>query len=219
MNTATIRKPEIESKAISVAQSAQRIQIRNDETYLEATSMLTAIKAMRKEVDDTFNPVIYAAHRTHQEAIGAKKKIETPLIAAENLLKRGVSDYQFKKEQERIEAQRKLEAAARKIQEDRIIAEAAAAEKDGDPQLAAEILNAPVPSVPVILPSPVIKVDGISRRENWQFRIKNEQDIPREYLMVDESKIRKIVKALKKDAEKHIPGIEVYDEGSIAVKA
>jgi uncharacterized membrane protein YqiK len=61
------------------------------------------------------------------------------------------------------------------------------------------------------------KVSGISTRENWTFEITDPALIPREYLMIDESKIRGVVRALK-DAT-NIPGVRAYSEKSIAARA
>lgn len=52
--------------------------------------------------------------------------------------------------------------------------------------------------------------------EKWNFTITNEALIPREYLMVDEVKIRRVVKALKADTK--IPGVRVFDEGGVSIR-
>ena len=52
--------------------------------------------------------------------------------------------------------------------------------------------------------------------EKWNFTITDESLIPREYLMVDEVKIRKVVKALKADTK--IPGVRVFDEGGVSIR-
>ena len=61
------------------------------------------------------------------------------------------------------------------------------------------------------------KVEGLSTRTTWKFRISDERAIPREYLAIDEQKIRKVVQALKGDT--NIPGVEVYAEESMAARA
>lgn len=61
------------------------------------------------------------------------------------------------------------------------------------------------------------KVEGLSTRTVYKFRIKDPAAIPREYLAIDEGKIRKVVQALKGDT--NIPGVEVYAEESMAARA
>jgi hypothetical protein len=57
----------------------------------------------------------------------------------------------------------------------------------------------------------------VSTREVWKFEITDAAQIPREYLVVDEARIRKVVQALKGDAK--IPGVRVYPERQIAAGA
>lgn len=69
---------------------------------------------------------------------------------------------------------------------------------------------------PVIQREPP-KVAGVSTREVWLFEVNDPTQVPRQYLIVDESKIRKVVQALKGDAQ--IPGVRVYSERQIAAGA
>jgi len=79
----------------------------------------------------------------------------------------------------------------------------------------------PMPSMaPVVAESTVPKVAGTGKRENWLFRVKNPDLIPRAYLMPDDPfdaklypKIARVVRAMKSAI--NIPGIEVYAEASL----
>jgi len=68
---------------------------------------------------------------------------------------------------------------------------------------------------PIIMPQ-IQKQKGESTRKNWKFEIIDEKQIPREYLLVDETKIRKVVQALKGDT--NIPGVRVYSEKSMSFR-
>ena len=61
------------------------------------------------------------------------------------------------------------------------------------------------------------KVQGVSMREVWKFEVTDATQVPREYLVVDETKIRKVVAALRSDAK--IPGVRVYAERQVAAGA
>lgn len=61
------------------------------------------------------------------------------------------------------------------------------------------------------------KVEGISTRTVWKFRITDARKLPPQYTLPDEVKIRKVVQALKGDTI--IPGVEVYAEESMAARA
>jgi hypothetical protein len=79
----------------------------------------------------------------------------------------------------------------------------------------------PIPSMTlVIAESTVPKVAGTGKRENWLFRVKNPDLIPREYLMPDDPfdaklypKIARVVRAMK--SATNIAGIEVYAETTL----
>jgi hypothetical protein len=79
-----------------------------------------------------------------------------------------------------------------------------------------ETFKPPLMVEPVILPETTPKVEGISGRQVWKFRIINPALIPREYLIPDERKIGQIVRAMK--GETRIPGVEAYAEESVAVR-
>jgi len=48
----------------------------------------------------------------------------------------------------------------------------------------------------------------------WNFKVENPALVPREFLMVDESKIRAYVRAMQADAK--ISGVRIYKEEQIA---
>lgn len=136
-----------------------------------------------------------------------------------------------RKERERLERQRlAAEAKAREKEAElrRQAAEADAAERAKiEAKMRAEAEKAAAKQAELeqreaAVTAPVIhreapKVAGISTRTVYKFRIKDPAAIPREYLAVDEAKIRKVVQALKADA--NIPGVEVYAEEQMASRA
>lgn len=58
---------------------------------------------------------------------------------------------------------------------------------------------------------------GVSTRDVWKWRITHILSVPRQYLIIDQAKINKIVKERKGDTQ--IPGIEVYKETSVASRS
>jgi ATPase subunit of ABC transporter with duplicated ATPase domains len=118
-------------------------------------------------------------------------------------------------EQDRIqrEAQRRANDAAAKeqarLQE---IADRAAAK--GHTTKAEQFEERALAVTAPIVTTEAPKVAGVSFREVWDFEITDEDLIPREYLVVDETKIRRVVTALKGDAK--IPGVRVFKQKRIA---
>lgn len=74
-----------------------------------------------------------------------------------------------------------------------------------------EVVTSTVTVKPVITQE-VKKVSGTTKR--WVFDITNVSQVPREYLMVDEVKIRKAVAA----GVRLIPGVNIYQQESISIR-
>ncbi len=111
----------------------------------------------------------------------------------------------------RAEEARKAAAAAAAAEARAAATEAKAAEKVEAIETRAAAVVAPV----VVREAP--KVAGVATREVWKFTVTDPALVPREYCVVDEAKIRKVVAALKGDTT--IPGVRVYAEKSIAAGA
>lgn len=208
-------------QALSWPQRAKALTILTAATYDEAGEMLRGIKALRKEIDATFTPIITKAHDAHKEACAQKKRAEAPLAEAEAILKQGLIGYQTVQEQIRQADERRLQAIARQEEETRRLDEAAALERAASAAIdltegfqlrreAEALLEQPIVAPVVTLASSTPKLAGISYREVWKFRVTDPALVPREYLAIDEQKIGGVVRALKGAAT--IPGIQAYAE-------
>jgi len=141
-----------------------------------------------------------------------------------------------RKERERLQAAAaKAEAAARKKREAdearaaKLEAQGRAAEAEQKRSQAAEreeqrlqeaeaqrIAAESMPAAPVVhIESPQVK--GLSSREVWKFELKDESQLPREFLAADEKKIGAYVRAMKGDAK--IAGVRIYSESAISSRS
>jgi len=227
---------ELETQALSLSSGASVLAVVDQVTLTAANGMLLAIKGLRKQIDETFNPIIDKAHQAHREALDQKKRHEEPLALAERTIKGRIGAYLQEEDRKRREA----EAAAYRAEQERIRLEAEAtrkaeealrraeaAEAKGETEKADAILNRATASIdktlaaiPVPPPAPAprpITAPGISSREVWLFQVVDPSLIPREYLSVDETKIRKIVQITKGGT--NIPGVRVWSEKQIAARA
>lgn len=166
MNELVIKEKEIEQKNVEILEMAKATRIVNNEQYVKAGEILLAIKQARKSVDETFDPVIAAAFRSHKEACNAKKKIESPIVEAEGIIKAEIGRYMEEQERIRREEELKLQELARKHHEDMALQEAAALEDAGLRQEAEDAISNPVMPA-IVLSNPVPKVTGISSRESY----------------------------------------------------
>lgn len=261
---------EIERKVPALVDQASAIIIRDQDSMAVANDFSIAIKKMRREIDEAFDPIIEAAHRAHKVALDKKRKYIEPVDAAEKMVKGKIGVYLTEQERIRKEAERRAweaeqekirvqqeerrkaqeaerqaaeerrrieekarraaeeadaraararsEEGRRKAQEeaDRIRREAA--EKAAQEKIKAEAEQARLreearqreAELAAAIPAAVAKVEtkGISKREDWDFEVLDEAAIPREFLAVDEVKLRKYAKAMKASA--NVPGVRFY---------
>lgn len=218
---------QVAQKASLLVRSAVTLKVTDTTTQHQASQVLLAIAALRKEVADTFKPMKDAAFKAHRTICEQKKKYDQPLADAERAVKAQIGN--FVAEQQRLareseEAARKAEQEraereAREESERRAIADAEALQAMGDTAGAEAVLENPAPMpVRYVAPAPiapqVAQVAGVSTREDWDFRIVDELAIPREYLLVNESAIRALGKTTKGKAK--IAGVEFYPKQVVA---
>lgn len=239
MATPIIEVPEAESRALSTDIQSQLAQlptvIDTPETYRKAKESLPILKRAEDKVTAFFKDIKDAAFRAHR-AITTK---ETEQLAPIRKARTDISNliYSYEREQERVrrEAEQKAAEEERRRREDEAL-RAAAAAAETSAEVAEQILEQEIaaPAPVVILPSRSVEVIGVTARENWQFKyvgcatgqrwkdLTDEQRkrimsmLPREFLVPDESAIGRVVKAMKSGTR--IPGVEVYDAGTIAVR-
>lgn len=206
----------IETEAHALTTMSMAVRVIDAESYEAAGERLLDVKAYRKGVADHFDPHIKNAHRAHKALLADKKKHDQPAIDAERRIKSAMLEWR-KAEDARAEAERAAaEAAARAEAEAQQLAHAAELEAAGEPEAAEAVLDAPTPVAPVAKRKAAPKVKGVSIRKVWTFEVVDAAKIPRQFLTIDESKIGQVVRAMKGEAEKLIPGIRVIAQDSMA---
>lgn len=213
-----ISAAEVEKLVPAVVAQANSITVVDADEYEMACSFLSMISTRKKQVGETFDPIVQKAHAAWKESIAQREKFLRPLDQAEVDVKRKVTVWRLDEERKRREEEDRLAAEAKREAEDRAIAEAEALKANGEHELADMVLQeaAEAPPPVVVAPSTVPKQDGIAKKTTWKFRIVNETLVPREYMSVDGVKIGAIVRTQKQLTK--IPGIQVYPEESVSVR-
>lgn len=164
-----------------------------------------------------------AAEAVLKRNIGAWQVAENRRIQEEQRRLQAEAEARAREVRRLEEEDRRREYEARKREEEnRRLEEAARLEEAGQKEAAEATIAAPMPDpppppvfAPIIVPSVKIeqpKIKGISTSTLKRFRIVDAGAIDRAYLIPDEQKIRKLVEACGKDAEKIVGGIEFYEE-------
>jgi hypothetical protein len=210
-----IVEPEIQDLQLAsgdMVGHASMLTVKDDASFKAGGEMLLEIKRIAKTVDDRFKEPVSLANKAHKALTALRDSVLSPFGQAESMIKRKLGTYQEEVERRRREEdERNRREAQAKAEAERM----AKAEKEmdrGDLKAAEKTLAAPLAPVVTRVETPEPpKMAGLSFRDEWKFEITDPDLIPREYLMVDESKLRKVVKALGKTAA-NIPGIRVFSE-------
>jgi exonuclease VII large subunit len=180
-------------KSEPVAQASGEIVISSDEEYQQAAQFLIDLKTRQKEVEAKRKEFTQPLYDLQKKLNAFFKEPLANYQKAEQALKNAMAKFQIKKEAERKAA---LEAANKAAQEENKEAFTESMVKAAD-NLAPDAKGTYTVDVP-------------------RFEVTNPELVPREYLMVDEKKIRGVVNSLGTDAD--IPGVRVWIEKSIRAR-
>ena len=166
-----------------------------------AKSEIKLIETKRKDITAPINDVV-------KKINGLCKEVTDPLTEIENLAKKRLNSFHAFQEMER---QKIAEAERQRAVEEQKRLDAKAKE-----------LGVEAPIVPEIL-APEKTNSTCTRTEHgtsytkkiWSFTIQNASEIPLEYLIIDERKIKEAVKA----GIRNIPGVNIYEQSSVAIRS
>ena len=200
----------------ALAARARALTIRSPNDYEEAAGWLKSIKGFLNVIETARLKVTKPLNEALRARNAEAKEASQPLLEAETKIKRSMIAYSDEQDRIRKEEQRRLDEAAEKERQrlDEIAQRAAAKGQDKKAENFAD--RAAAVQAPVVQTA-APKVGGISIPKVWTFEITDEDLIPREYLVIDEVRIRKVVTALKGDTK--IPGVRVFEQKRIAAGA
>ncbi len=208
----------LQREALVLVREAEGITIASDQEYQWAGAYLVRVATIQKNIVAAFKDAKEKAFTAHR----AITKLEADLLAqpvkAGQIVKAALGRYQQEQERVRREQQARLQEKLVRQQEDQRIAEAEALSSAGHQVEAEALLDAPVLAPVVEMERPAAA--GVSTRKAFRFRVIDVAKINPEFLIPDETKIRKTVNALGADAVKVVgAGIEVYEDRIVAVRA
>lgn len=178
--------------------TAPEIVIVDEGSYEYAALHLKDIRKLEKEIKEFFKPIKQKQDEAKKAILQREKESLDPVLKARKLIESKIKDYI-----KLVKSKRREEAAKAKEQarED--------ARKSGmDPMLVP--VEEPITEVP--------KVEGVSTATNWRFRIVDVSKIHADFMVPDEKKIGKTVRAMHMDAQSLIGGIEVYPDETVKTR-
>ncbi len=208
---------KLKNQALGLTEKAKQLTIVNDEGYARAGEFLKVVSSMKKEINATFDPIIKKQREAVLVTREQKSKSVDPVLDAEDIVKRSMSNYTTEQDRlRRLEAE-KRQLEAQKKHEAEVLARAVEQEKAGNKE-DAEMIMEEAEEVPVIVPDQTAsKAKGIRVTKTWKYQVINPKAVNSEYFCLDLSKIGKQVRAVGKSAEKMVGGIRVYQETSTSI--
>jgi hypothetical protein len=183
--------------------------------YEAAVELVKDLKRMQKAVFDHHEPMRIKAQETKDAVLAARDKLLKPLERAERFIKGLGGVFLNAEELARKQEEARLLGERRRQEEEARLAQAGALEDAGEHEAAAAVISHPINVAPAVLERP--KVDGVSTPRRWKYRITNMDLIPDVWWSLDEKRLGEYVRSVGDQAS--IPGIEVYEELGMAVRA
>jgi hypothetical protein len=106
----------IEKKIDPQVHDANTLAVQSQDDMIMANAMLQGIKAIKKEINESCDPIIKAAHDTHKKAVAQKKVFMEPLDRAEGVIKGKIGGYLDYLDAERRKEEARLREKAEKQQ-------------------------------------------------------------------------------------------------------
>jgi len=198
MNEAINQVEVVRQEVIPIPDQAKMIVVRDEASLRLANDFFLTIRALRKRIATTFDPMEEGAKKAKREAensrltiVAERATIEAPLIVAEKYLGGQVMDY--KREQDRIRAEEeeknrlgaiKIEAERRQMEEDERLAQAAILEASGAKEEAEALITEAIeekekPLEVYIPPSatPKVELNGMAMVTTWHAEVVNPKEL------------------------------------------
>ena len=144
---------------------ARALSVVDRDSHESAQRFLVTLAGAEREVSDLFAEPKKRAHEAHKAVVAAERRLLDPLQDARRIVSGHLSRYESEELVRQANARREAEAAARRAEEDRQLAEALAAEEAGEDGTA--ILEAPTPVAIVHVEDRRAEVAGVSGRSTW----------------------------------------------------
>jgi hypothetical protein len=185
--------------------------IRDDETNTRAADWAVQTKRKVKDLEELRKRIVTPYNNYLTQVNRFFKLYTDPLGQAEAYLARLLGGYRQFQENEAKRIKAEQDAEARKIQKQLEDEAREAAKKD--------VHYEPAPVVVPVAPEVqrVTRVSGgsTSQRKDWTFEVEDESKVDREFLMLNEKKLREHIKG----GLRNTPGVRIYEEFTTRIRA
>jgi hypothetical protein len=192
---------KLEAEGITIS-NGMAIQVADQASYDAACLKYKEAKSFIDRAGMFIEPMRALTYALYVKVLGRKKSVLENVEKNLAPLSRGILAFERQKEQERIAEQQRLEALRRKEEDDRRIALAESAQKQGmDAASVESVLTAPSVTPAAVAPPTFSRVVGTTSREAWEAE-------PEEGLTPLQALKKLIAAAAKKDGAYLLPYLE-----------
>ena len=184
---------------------AESIEILDKPEYEEGAKLFAQIKSFRKAIDVQRKELIKLPYDYVKRVNAFAKEISKPLDNAETIIKQKLIDYEAKKELERREQEKRAEEERKRLQEQ---LNKEAQEKGVEAVILPEVMFPKEEKNIVHTESG----DTVYTRTVWDFEIVDFAQVPDEYKVIDEKKVRQAINRL---GIRDIPGLKIFQKKTI----
>ncbi len=218
VEVATPATSVLEKRALIAQEEAIAIVVADDNDYESAAIKLRGVKALDKEIAEFFAPHVKRAHQAHKALKDSENALRDPLKKALDHIGRVMGKYQADLEQQRKLEREMLLAEQKRIMDESAMELAEGLAENGQVEAAEAVLEqAAKLQLEVNCESFALHVRGTAVMTSWKYEIVNEAELPRKYLIPNESMIAAEVRTCK-DATV-IPGVRVFSETKVGARA
>jgi hypothetical protein len=161
----------VQASSTEIVEAAKAMTIGSKDEHGQALGLLADLKKSKRGVEALFAESKAAANAAHKAITGLERKLVAPIDDAIGILTPRISGWETEQYHLARRAEEEARAAAIKQEEDRILEDAAAAEKAGDKALAAEIIAQPVEAPMVTVAPDTAKLAGVTGRVTWSAEV------------------------------------------------
>ncbi|MBU1067584.1 hypothetical protein KKE60_07330 [Patescibacteria group bacterium] len=237
MNESINPVEQVKNEVIPIPDQAKMIIVKDQGTLAKANDFFLTIKALRKKISDTFDPIISKAHAAHKEALNQKSMVELPLVVAEKYLNGQITAYHQEIEKKRREEQEILRQEAikaemerrKKEEEERLVQatelEAAGAKEEAE-ALISEAIEEKEKPIEAYVPPPTtqkVELEGVTVKTYYSAKVSNlsklikavaEGRAPVNCLEANMTVLNGLARSLKKEMK--LDGVELVVTPSMA---
>lgn len=178
-------KEENKNVSLITKQATKAIVIKSDKDLSKASEFLIKIKGQLKELETERKTFTAPINESLTRLNKRFAELTDPLKDAESKLKVAILDYKKEREVKRIEDEKKLQ------------------KENGNTDIAI------TDRVPDIIET---QSGELRTRKTWTFKIVDITKVPKEYLTVDDKKVKTKIK----EGERKIKGLEIYQEETLS---